>query len=83
MSEVRYESLLDSCCLSANVIGLEWKYAFSEDMSNTYRKEVKTLLGGTGFKFGGESIVKSIGKYEFPKVNEAFCCTKGLYEMKN
>ena len=65
MSEVRYEGLLDSCC-SANVMGLEWKDAFYEDMSNTDRKEVKTLPGGTGFKFGGESIVKSLGKYEFP-----------------
>ena len=37
-----------------------------EDMSNTDRKEVKTLPGGTGFKFGGGSIVKSLGKYAFP-----------------
>ena len=34
-------------------------------MSNTDRK-VKTLPGGTGFEFGSESIVKSLGKYEFP-----------------
>ena len=57
--------LLDSCC-SANVMGKEWKDAFFEDMPNTDMKGVRVLVGGTGFKFGGESIVHSLGKYIFP-----------------
>ena len=59
MSEVGYEGLLDSCC-SVNVMGLESKDAFFKDMSNTDIKEVKTLPGGTGFKFGGESILQKL-----------------------
>ena len=39
---------------------------FFEDMLNTDKNEVKVLDGGTGVKFGGESIVQSLGKYVFP-----------------
>ena len=70
MSEVRYEGLLESYC-SANVMGKEWKDAFFEDKPNTDKKGVRVLDGGTGFKFGGESIVHSLGKYVFA------CCIAG------
>ena len=33
-SEIRYEGLLDSCC-SANVIAIQWKDAFFENLNET------------------------------------------------
>ena len=57
--------LLDSCC-SANVMGLKWKKNFFSKMSPQDRRKIRELKGGTGFKFGGDKPVYSVGKFTFP-----------------
>ena len=46
-------TVLDSAC-AKTVTGRAWRDSYLESLSNNERSQIKTLPGGTVFRFGGE-----------------------------
>ncbi|PIK40870.1 hypothetical protein BSL78_22300 [Apostichopus japonicus] len=67
MVEAANSAVLDSAC-SKTVTRRVWTQIFMESLSSDEKKNVKISSGGTTFKFGGESSVKSEEKMTFPCV---------------
>ena len=61
-------AVVHDCACSRNVMGKVWKDTFIASLSPDERNEVASLPGGTSFKFGGSTKMKSIGKIKFPCV---------------
>ena len=67
MAEATHAAVLDSAC-SKTVTGRAWKDMYLESLTLDEKEQVELLPGGTNFKFGGESTIKSEARMKFPCV---------------
>lgn len=65
MCEAANTAVLDSAC-TKTVTGTEWKNIYLESLSPADRAKVKQFPGGTNFKFGGETKLKSYETLHLP-----------------
>ena len=59
------DAVLDSAC-TKTVTGRAWRDTYVESLSNEERSQIKILLGGTVFRFGGEMKKESSEKLILP-----------------
>ena len=65
MCEVANSAVLDSAC-SKTVTGHTWKEMYLDSLSVAEKAQVKFHPGGTFFKFGGETKLRSFEKIFIP-----------------
>ena len=65
MTEAAHAAILDSAC-TKTVTGRAWKDMYVASLSATERQRIKLTPSDTKFKFGGEKMVKSDERMEFP-----------------
>ena len=65
IQEAANMAILDSAC-TKTVTGCIWRDIYLESLSKEERNKIKHYPGGTNFKFGGETKIRSIEKLEIP-----------------
>ena len=65
MQEAANMAILDSAC-TKTVTGCIWRDIYLESLPKEERNKIKRYPGGTNFKFGGETKIRSIEKSEVP-----------------
>ena len=75
MCETVNAAVLDSAC-TISVTGRAWRDTYLESLSNEERSQIKTLPGGTVFRFGGEMKKESSEKLILP------CTTARTFAVK-
>ena len=65
MQEAANMAILDSACRKT-VTGCIWRDIYLESLSKQERNKIKHYPGGTNFKFGEETKIRSIEKLEIP-----------------
>jgi len=58
-------AVLDSAC-SSTVCGKDWMNSYIDSLSESDKASVSQQTGYKVFKFGGGTILKSIGEYDIP-----------------